>query len=262
MYVTGLMRRARRLTFEFLHRSTRMSLWENEGYCSTCQSKVTFIAHNAWLRDHYLCSKCGSIPRERALMQVLDTWFPEWPRLRVHESSPGQRGASIRLASECTSYVPSQYFPDVRPGTLKGGMRCENLEHLTFESESFDLQVSQDVMEHVFDPAKTFCEAARILRPGGAYVFTVPIVRKHEKTRIRARITSGGTIEHVLEPQYHGNPISELGSLVVTDWGYDICDFIYKASGMTTSMIVIDDLSKGIRAEYIEVLVSRKPMSD
>jgi hypothetical protein len=41
-------------------------------------------------------------------------------------------------------------------------------------------------------------------------------------------------------------------------WGYDICDFIFKQSGLYTTINYIDDLSLGIRAEYIESLLSRK----
>jgi hypothetical protein len=41
-------------------------------------------------------------------------------------------------------------------------------------------------------------------------------------------------------------------------WGYDICEFIFKASGLYTTIVYIDDLSRGIRAELIEVLVSKK----
>ena len=33
------------------------------------------------------------------------------------------------------------------------GIRCENLEHLSFGDESFDLHLTQDVFEHLFDPA-------------------------------------------------------------------------------------------------------------
>jgi hypothetical protein len=36
------------------------------------------------------------------------------------------------------------------------------------------------------------------------------------------------------------------------DWGYDICEFIFKASGLYTTIVCIDDISRGIRAELIE----------
>jgi hypothetical protein len=46
--------------------------------------------------------------------------------------------------------------------------------------------------------------------------------------------------------------------LVTRDWGYDICDFVSAESGLSTTMVFIDNLDMGIRAEYKEVLVSRK----
>ncbi|MFN0160436.1 MAG: hypothetical protein ACKVQQ_04350, partial [Burkholderiales bacterium] len=49
------------------------------------------------------------------------------------------------------------------------------------------------------------------------------------------------------------------GSLVTVDWGFDICEHIFRACGLFTHVVQIDDLSRGIRAEYIEVLVTVKP---
>jgi len=191
-------------------------------------------------------------------MWVIDEYFPSWKDLVIHESSPVKRGASLRLQSECASYIPSQYFPNRDLGGEVDGARCENLEALTFADESIDLHVSQDVMEHIFSPVAAFREIARTLKPGGAHIFTVPIVRKHEASRVRARLNEAGEIVHLQEPEYHGNPIDDKGSLVTVDWGYDICRHIFAACGLFTHTIRIDDISKGIRAEYIEVLVTLK----
>ena len=231
----------------------------NEGHCPTCDQEVIFIASETWLRDEYLCAACGSTPRERALMHVIEQYYPDWRELVIHETSPGNRGASVRLAQYCKKYIPSQFFAGQRPGVIYHGMRCENLEALTFDDDSIDLHVSQDVMEHVFNPALAFKEIARTLKPGGAHIFTVPLVNKLNPSRVRARVNIEGTIEHIEEPVYHGNPIDASGSLVIMDWGYDIAKFIFDASGLFTSILYIDDIGKGIRAEYIEVCVTLKP---
>lgn len=232
---------------------------ECDGYCSTCNQKVSFVAKNAWLRDNFLCSKCESIPRERALMQVIEQFYPYWKDLIIHETSPGNRGASMRLSSECRAYIPSQFFQNQKLGSLHNGMRCENMEELTFGDESIDLHISQDVMEHIFHPFKAFKEIARTLKPGGAHIFTVPLVNKMNPSKIRAKMANNGVIEHIEKPVYHGNPIDSFGSLVTLDWGYDIVKYIFDATGLFTYVIYIDDISKGIRAEYIEVLVTVKP---
>jgi hypothetical protein len=68
-----------------------------------------------------------------------------------------------------------------------------------------------------------------------------------------------GTVVHLLEPpEYHGNPISSEGSLVTVNWGYDITNFIFETSGLFTEIVFLDILEYGIRAEYIEVLITRK----
>jgi hypothetical protein len=232
---------------------------ENRGYCPTCAQEVTFIARDPWLRDHYLCSNCRSIPRERALMLTLEKYYPDWRNLTVHESSPGNRGASRRIARECPRYVASHFFPGKQPGSAVGEFRCENLEALTFGDESVDLHVTQDVLEHVLNPSRVFSEIARTLKPGGAHIFTVPLVNKLEPSRIRARLTEDGRVSHLEPPVYHGNPVSDEGSLVTMDWGFDICRHIFEACGLFTHLVHIDDPGKGVRAEYIEVLVTVKP---
>lgn len=231
---------------------------QSSGVCPTCNRPTQFIARDPWLRDHFLCRRCGSLPRERALMVVVDELYPNWRELRIHESSPADRGASRRLAAECPNYLATQYFPDVALGQSRDGLRCESLEALTFADQSFDLHITQDVLEHVFHPERVFSEIARTLKSGGAHICTVPLVRGSAPSRPRAVHDADGMIQHLEPPEYHGNPISERGSLVTMDWGFDICEHVQRSSGLTTTIERIDDLGKGIRAEYIEVLVMKK----
>jgi predicted metal-dependent hydrolase len=60
----------------------------NSGYCTICDCDVLFNQTGPWLRDQYLCMRCGSIPRQRALLKVLNDHIPGWWHLRIHESSP------------------------------------------------------------------------------------------------------------------------------------------------------------------------------
>jgi SAM-dependent methyltransferase len=191
-------------------------------------------------------------------MLTIEQYLPNWRSLTIHESSPGDRGASRRLSEECSHYIPSQYFSDHEPGSIVGEFRCENLEALTFADESIDLHVTQDVLEHVYHPSNVFKEIARTLKPGGMHICTVPLVNKGKPSKLRAQIENNEIV--YLEPeQYHGNPVGDGRSLVTVDWGFDICRHIFKSSDLFTYLIHIDDLSKGIRAEYIEVMVSVKP---
>ena len=191
-------------------------------------------------------------------MLVIERYYPNWNNLIIHESSPVNRGASIKLRSNAKTYVPTQYFPMERLGKTIRGFRNENLEMMTFEDESFDLVVTQDVVEHLYEPASAFREIARTLKPGGAHIFTVPLINHFKSTQRWAKLGDDGKPIFLYEPEYHGNPIDPLGSPVTMHWGYDIVDFIRRESGLDTMIEYIDDLSRGIRAEFREVLVSRK----
>jgi len=234
--------------------------FKNRGYCYGCNQNVHFYAKTEWLRDNYVCDHCGSIPRERTVMYCIDKFFPDWRTKIIHESSPVARGTSIRLKSEAFRYFATQYFPGIEHGVMHQGFLNEDLEQLTLDGESVDLHVTQDVFEHVLDPAKAFKEIARTLKPGGAHIFTTPLLNKNSPTKWYAKRNPDGTIQHLVNPpEYHGNPVSSEGSLVTVHWGYDISQFIYDASGLFTEMIYIDSLDLGIRAELNEVLITRKP---
>jgi Methyltransferase domain len=231
----------------------------NQGHCLICDSHVTFFSANAWLRDHYICNNCHSIPRERALMHCIEKYYPNWKQLAIHESSPANRGASLKLRSNCKNYIGTQYFPNFRLGEIHpSGWRIEDLENQTFADESFDLTITQDVMEHVFNPARAFSEIARTLKPGGAHIFTVPLEKKEQASVVNAIKDENGNPVILLNADYHGNPVDSQGSLVTMYWGYDISEFILKHSGLYTTIAYVDNIFLGIRAELIEVLISRK----
>lgn len=228
----------------------------NLGYCPVCEANTLFVVKDAWLRDNYLCTKCRSIPRVRHIVHILQKQFPHYRELRIHESSPS--GPSFnKFRKLCQEYIPSYFWPDVAPGSINNGYRCENLEAQTFPDASLDLVITQDVMEHVMNPAKAFSEIARTLKPGGAHVFTVPWYTP-KPTFIRAAAIDDG-IEYYANKDYHGNPIDKDGALVVTEWGSELPDFIFNNSGLVTTVFTTHDRHMGLAGEFLEVFVSRKP---
>lgn len=230
----------------------------HKGHCVCCEEDVIFSADDSWLRDSYLCTNCLCVPRERALMNVLDEHYPNWKQLKIHESSPAERGASMRMRKQALYYTPSQYYPGDEFGTMVKGFRNEDLEHQTFKNGVFDLVITLDVMEHVYDPAKVFQEVARTLKKGGAYIFTVPIINKHSPTQVWAKRGRDGEPIFLHTPEYHGNPVDPKGSPVTMHWGFDIVSFIKRASGLETKIVAQYDKEKGIMGEYNEVFVSIK----
>ena len=172
-------------------------------------------------------------------------------------TSPRPPALASTSSARNAGYVPTYFWPDTALGAFKNSFRCENLEVLTFADASFDLVITQDVMEHVMNPRQAFSEIARTLKPGGAHVFTVPWYAPNP-TFIRAAKV-GESIEYFAEKNYHGSPIDEGGALVVTEWGTNLPEFIFKHGGLVTTVFMTRDRRMGLAGEFIEVFVSRKP---
>lgn len=239
----------------------------NSGVCPLCEKESVFVELDPWLRDFYVCRGCGSVPRHRALVAALERFAPTWRELRVHESSPSAAIAQF-LKRSCPKYSASQYLPDVPRGTRRNGVRSEDLSCLTFPDESLDILVTSDVFEHVLEPDLAFAEIARVLKPGGMHIFTMPWYPENKTTVQRVRKLSprevkrtGKVIEYLEEPVYHGNPVDDSGSIVTFDWGLDFTDFILRHSGMATTVYLQRDRDRGIDGEFLEVFVSIKHTS-
>ncbi len=235
-------------------------LFHHKGFCNCCDKKTKFVSFSHNLRDNFFCENCYSIPRQRAFMKVIDELSPNWRNINIHESSPNIKDCrvSMKLQENCPNYVATQYFKGRIRGEVIDGFQNENLTDQTFPDASFDLVLSQDVMEHVFRPEKAFAEIARTLRPGGIHIFTVPLVNKHRPTEPWAVLTESGEVEFLHEPEFHGNPIDPNGSPVSMHWGYDIVQTIDGSGPTVSELIHVDDLDLGIRADLIEVVVSRR----
>jgi SAM-dependent methyltransferase len=193
-------------------------------------------------------------------MLAIREFVPNWETANIHESSPSGRGVSILMFRKARRFVATQFYPDLQPGTYhSSGFRCENIERQTFPNDAFDLVITQDVMEHVFDPPSAYQEIYRTLRPGGHHIHTTPIYKDLVKSVRRAALQPDGHIQYLSDPEYHGSPISEKGSLVTFHYGYDLADLIAEWTPFDVEIRRFNSRTHGIVAEYTEVIICAKP---
>ena len=229
---------------------------QNEGYCPICESNSFFIEKHSWLRDNYICNNCKSIPRNRALVNALNIFCPDWKKLFVHESSP-YGPLSEYLKQNCKYYSSSHYYENVPRGDYKDGIRSEDLTRLTFENDSFDVFITSDVFEHVMERELAFKEIARILKPGGMHIFTMPWYPLIKLSVQRAKFENNEII-FLEKPVYHGDPINDKGSLVTYDWGRDFPFLVCQFSSLLTTIFTVKDRQLGLDGKFLEVFISRK----
>jgi SAM-dependent methyltransferase len=154
--------------------------------------------------------------------------MPQLQHRDVYELSA--RGALYQwLQRQGATLTGSEYFPNVASGNYCNGVLCQDVQALSFADNSFDLCTSTDVFEHVADDYKGFVQIARVLKPGGVFIFTVPLTGG-EATIERARVTQSGSIEHLLPPEYHGDPVGQSGRiLALRNYGNDIVERLCQA---------------------------------
>jgi SAM-dependent methyltransferase len=182
------------------------------------------------------CLRCRATPVTLSLIEVLRGLHPDLPGLRVFELS--SRGALVRfLQKQRVQLTLSEYFDDVAPGSVRDGVQCQDVMALTFADRSFDLCTSTEVFEHVPDDARGFAEIHRVLRPGGHFVFTVPMTGTAE-TVTRAVAGPKGPV-HLLEPEFHGDRLrGPHGVLCYRTYGGDIVQRL-RTAGFASAAIVV-----------------------
>jgi SAM-dependent methyltransferase len=107
----------------------------------------------------------------------------------------------------------SSYKPTLPWGISLGGSTTnQNLERLTYPDASFDVVITTDVIEHVRLYELAHVEIARVTRPGGVYLFTVPHGRHIDEHIIRVKVhdpDDPSRDEHLLPPEFHESAFPE-----------------------------------------------------
>ncbi len=191
-------------------------------------------------RESLVCDVCGLNNRVRAAADIF-----------VNHIKPG-RGATIYAQEQFTAFyrwlkvryphaIGSEYLgDDQKPGQTYDHIRHEDITNLSFEDNSLDVVLSFEVLEHVPDYRAALRETFRVLKPGGALLMSVPFLIGVEQTLIRARITEDGSLEHIEEPEYHGDPTADDqsdGCLCFYHFGWDLLEDMIEAGARKVSVV-------------------------
>lgn len=137
--------------------------------------------------------------RERIMREVFEGAVPPGSRALEIGSADGPSTAWLR---ERTSRVAT----DIDPRGLRPGDVCASADALPFADGAFDVVGAFDVIEHVADEVGAISEIARVLRPGGVLLVSVPAYqwawtsfddraghhRRYTRRRLRTALAASG----------------------------------------------------------------------
>lgn len=215
-----------------------------ESMCSVCGAQGPFVPQSpdTSLRETG-CPECGASHGTRNVARaILSAVGLNWDKplsealdalahLDILELA--DRGPLHGALCDLPGYQCCELLPDTRPGFRNAsGTLCQDFTTLTFANTSFDLVISQDVLQYLPDPWPAFAETSRILKPGGKHIFTVPVHENLEASRCRTRKNLAGETAHIHPPVYHSSIADASGHLVHWDFGQDILQRLAE-SGIT-----------------------------
>lgn len=212
------------------------------------------------LRETLRCKSCGGTMRDRqlahGLLQVIaersGTATPSLRALRDRQDGllrildTDAFSAINRTLRGMTGYVYSQYQPGEPNGsTLSDGSMNVNLESMPFTSESFDVILTSDVMEHVFNDDLAHREIYRCLGTQGHYIFTVPFDPCIVGHRKLTQAAGHDRCYFLLEIHIHGDPHARSGIIAHRIYGRQLLDDM-AAFGYKMSFVNVDRPDLGI----------------
>jgi SAM-dependent methyltransferase len=154
------------------------------------------------------CSSCGANLRSIALANALRSVLGTTALLKDVPVAPLGRTVSILEINEAGMLSPLLR----RFGHYTFGAYPEvDMHALPYPDGAFDVVVHSDTLEHIPNPVHALAECRRVLKPGGALCYTVPI--------IVGRMTRN---RDGLPKSYHGRPGDKLEDYTVhTEFGAD-----------------------------------------
>jgi SAM-dependent methyltransferase len=136
-------------------------------------------------------------------------------------------------------------------------LRVEDLTNLSFTDSSFDFILSFDVLEHIPDYLKAIEQCYRCLRPDGYMLLSVPFLMEDERTLVRAKVAADGTVEHLMEPEYHGDPTQSAGCLCYYHFGWDLIETMKVTGFRDVTLLLGWSLEKAHWGD-VNLLIARK----
>ena len=234
VFVEGLVKTKRWLLAENVADQDAHIQLALRGRCNVCGRKARFFFTDPLLyRESLFCSVCKTNSRYRSVARGILRAVNELAGLQAQslaELRHSRPGKSLTVYdtqlpfyySDCAYPIPdlllrcrwiNTYLSSYREHHALGLQLAphtsnQNLEKLTFPDNHFDVVITSDVMEHVRLDFEAHREIARVLKPGGVYLFTVPHYRDARETVFRVAVNDpldSSTDQFLMEKEYHGD---------------------------------------------------------
>ncbi|WP_394001296.1 class I SAM-dependent methyltransferase [Luteimonas sp. WGS1318] len=226
------------------------------GICDACGAADGFhpLQHPSDGREGLHCKACGCMARQRAVARVLAGLLDETSLPSVYlteQASPLYVALRRRFPATIGSEYVSRRWRRLRlmlwlwrHGVFQR-IRRGDVTRLGYADASLDAVSSLDVLEHVPDADAAFRELARVIRPGGSLVATVPFYQDAPLSTRIASLDLGGNVVFHGTPEYHGDPLGG-GVVCFHHFGWDLPTLLTNAGFSAAHLRYVRDPERGL----------------
>jgi len=235
------LKRISALEFELVD-SFKSKTFAFPAFCLCCQKSKKMLVDLMWggqivdgrkipnWRERLVCPSCKLNNRQRLVATLMSQFLATRFDANIYMMEQVTPIYKWAIKSFRRHHVTgSEYLGhEYKSGDIVKGVRHEDVMNMSIEDSMIDLIISNDVLEHVPNVIAALHECFRILRRGGVMIATIPFWKELEHSLIRA-VIGHDDVENILPAVFHGNPVSNEGSLVFTDFGWDLFDSFSEA---------------------------------
>ena len=214
-------------------------------------------------REGEICLSCGGSIRGRQMGRALVNWLnrtlgTDFQNAQIAFLDKNARRLKIAEINSCGGvHKFLNHLPNVSYSEFESQdktIRHENLLGLSYADASFDIILHSDTLEHIPDIDRALSEIWRVLKLGGAMIFSIPIVRDGRATLVRAKLQDG-EIKHFSPPSYHGGSYQATSQyLVCYEFGEDFMDLL-KSHGFKVELLEYPDNPAAVTFTAIKTAV-------
>ena len=200
----------------------------------------------------------GVISRQRAVLLVLRQLvdrgdLPGWEQMRLYLSEAVTPFAE-RLKREVPRLRCSEYLPEP-DHWLRGQVPHRDLRRIGLPPATFHAVICNEVLEHVEELVPSLRGMAEVLSLGGHLIATVPFLYGQQEHLVKAIWRGEGQEPEVIgEPDYHGNPVSDEGSLVYRYPGWQLLRDLHEAGFRDAAIHAISSTAYGVLGEELPIV--------
>lgn len=204
-----------------------------KGFSYPAQKEVDFLVDYLYSdnvkvnwRERVVCPITGLNNRLRASVHFIDFELDLVPQSKIYIAEQ-LTPLYVYLNNKYPNLIGSEYLgPSFRSGFVNEQcIRHEDATSMSFKDEELDCYMTFDCLEHIPDFLNAFREAYRVLKPGGTLFWTAPFAPESHENVIYATVLPDGSINHILPPEMHGDPVNPEGGILCYQYfGWEILE--------------------------------------